>query len=45
MVKIIYQCQECGLKYQEKEIAEKCYNWCKKYQSCNLDIIKHAIKK
>ncbi len=39
-----YQCPECGLEYKEKEWAEKCEMWCKKYKSCNLEITKHAIK-
>lgn len=42
--KKLYQCEECGLKYSEKEWAEKCEAWCKKYKSCNLEIIDHAIK-
>ena len=42
--KVLYKCRECGLKYQEKEWAEKCQAWCKKYKSCNLEITKHAIK-
>ena len=51
MVKIIeknnltrYQCEECGLVYAEKEIAEKCRAWCKEHNSCNLDIIKNAVQ-
>jgi len=50
MVKIIeqennkyYQCEACGLKYEEKDWAEKCEAWCRKNKSCNLEIIKHAI--
>lgn len=43
--KELYQCEECGLKYAEKEWAEKCESWCKKYKSCNLEIIEHAIRK
>ena len=39
----LYQCEECGLKYSDKEWAEKCEAWCKKYKSCNLEIIDHAI--
>lgn len=39
----VYQCEECGLKYAEKEIAEKCEDWCKKTNSCNLEIIANAI--
>lgn len=42
--KILYQCPECGLKYAEKEIAEKCQAWCHEHKSCNLDIIKYAEK-
>lgn len=39
-----YTCEECGLAYKEKAMAEKCEAWCKKTKSCNLEIIKHAIK-
>lgn len=41
--KVVYECEECQLKYQDKEWAEKCEAWCKETNSCNLDIIKHAI--
>lgn len=41
----LYQCPECGLEYKEKEWAEKCEAWCKKYKSCNLEITKYAINK
>jgi len=40
--KKLYQCEECGFKYTEKEWAEKCEAWCKEHKSCNIDIIKHA---
>ena len=42
--KKLYQCPICRLRYQEKEWAVKCEDWCKKYKSCNLEIIKHQIK-
>lgn len=42
--KTLYQCEECGLKYENKEIAEKCQAWCSQHKSCNLDIIKYAVK-
>ena len=29
----------------DREWAEKCQEWCKKYKSCNLEIMEHAIKK
>ena len=41
--KTLYQCPECGLFYEEKEWMKKCKAWCKKHQSCNLDIIKYAV--
>lgn len=40
----LYQCEECGFQYAEKEWAEKCEAWCRKHQSCNLEITAHAIK-
>jgi len=39
-----YRCPECGLKYRDKETAARCEAWCKEHKSCNLDIIKDAIK-
>ncbi len=50
MVKIIqennkthYQCEACGFLYQDKEIAQKCEDWCREKKSCNLEIIKQGI--
>lgn len=42
--KEIYQCEECGLRYADKETAEKCQTWCGEHKSCNLEIIKYALK-
>ncbi|MEM2918685.1 MAG: hypothetical protein QXY62_04220 [Candidatus Altiarchaeota archaeon] len=39
----LWQCEECKLFYKEKNFAKKCEEWCKKHNSCNLEIIKHAI--
>ena len=39
-----YECEECEMHYKDKEWAEKCEVWCKKYKSCNIEIIKHAEK-
>ena len=39
-----YQCEECKLLYAERETAEKCQAWCPEHKSCNLEIIKYAIK-
>lgn len=40
-----YQCEICKMVYGTKELANKCENWCRENQSCNLEIIKHAKKK
>jgi hypothetical protein len=37
-------CEKCRLKYKDKSHAEKCEAWCKKHKSCNLEIVKHAVK-
>lgn len=39
-----YQCEECGFLYADKETAEKCQAWCREHKSCNLEIIKYAVK-
>lgn len=39
-----WQCEECGFKYGNKEWAEKCEDWCREHQSCNLEITQHAIQ-
>ncbi|MBI3627604.1 MAG: hypothetical protein HY220_02570 [Candidatus Sungbacteria bacterium] len=39
-----YKCEECGLIYSDKGIAEKCQAWCLEHKSCNLEIIEYAVK-
>lgn len=39
-----YRCIECGLMYSDKKTAQKCQQWCAKNKSCNLEIIKYAVK-
>lgn len=40
----LFQCEECGLKYKDRNIAEKCEAWCREHKSCNLEIIQSAEK-
>lgn len=42
--KTYYQCEECSMFYSDKKIAKECEDWCKKNKSCNIQIIKHAVK-
>ncbi len=44
MVTQTYQCPVCTLQYPTEAYAQQCEAWCTKYNSCNLDIIQHAIK-
>ncbi len=43
--KNIFACEACGFGYKEKQLAQKCEDFCKKNNSCSLEITKHAIKK
>ena len=39
----LYVCEACGFAYKEKELAEKCQQWCEEHNSCNLEITKYAV--
>lgn len=39
---VLYVCERCRFIYKEEEWAEKCQNWCKKHNSCNIIITKHS---
>ena len=41
---MVFKCLSCGWLYENRLMAEKCEAWCKKYKSCNMEIVKHAIK-
>ena len=43
MVKQIYVCEACNFAYKEKELADKCENFCEKHKSCNIELTKHSI--
>jgi hypothetical protein len=40
----LYECAECGMKYRDEEMTEKCRAWCAEHKNCNLDIIQHAVE-
>ena len=42
--KNLYQCEECGMYYTDKAMAEKCEAWCREHHTCNIEIIKHAVE-
>lgn len=39
-----YKCSECGLSYTDKDLAKKCEEWCRKYHTCNVEIMKHSVE-
>jgi len=39
-----YECEACNMYYESREMAQKCEDFCNKYKSCDLEIIKHAVE-
>ncbi len=39
-----FQCDICKFYYKTKALAQECENFCNKYNSCSLEITKHAVK-
>lgn len=39
-----FKCPICGFYYKTRELAQECENFCSKYNSCSLEITKHAVK-
>lgn len=44
MKKQLFQCPECGLHYDNKQIAKQCEVFCKDYKGCSLEITQHSIE-
>lgn len=40
-----YQCPECGLHYEDEQVAKQCDVWCSEYQSCNLEITQYSVER
>jgi hypothetical protein len=41
----LFMCEECHLLYKNKDLAQKCEDWCREKKSCNLEITRHAVNK
>jgi len=39
-----FMCEECRFYYKNRKIALQCEEFCRKNKSCNLKLIKYAIK-
>ncbi|MEM4282755.1 MAG: hypothetical protein QW559_03550 [Candidatus Woesearchaeota archaeon] len=40
--KSYWQCEACGFYYSDSSTAERCEEWCRAHNSCNLEITKKA---
>jgi len=40
----VYECEECGMRYADATTARACEDWCAKHHSCNITIIKNALR-
>ncbi len=43
--KVLYQCTECGLHYEDSEVARQCETYCKEFHGCSLEITKHSVER
>lgn len=39
----LYRCEVCGLRYEDRELAEDCEQFCREHNACNTDIIQQAV--
>jgi len=39
----LFVCEECEFSYKNRDIAQKCEDWCRKHKSCNIEITKNAV--
>lgn len=42
--KKLYQCEACGLHYEDEQIAKECYEYCSTNNTCNFELIKQAVE-
>ncbi len=41
---VLFRCEECGLHYYERAIAERCERWCRQHGTCNIEITAEAME-
>ncbi|MCW6160536.1 MAG: hypothetical protein LVQ95_05640 [Candidatus Micrarchaeales archaeon] len=41
----LYKCNFCGLHYNDKETADRCYAWCTAHNACNLEITRNSVER
>ncbi len=43
--KVLYRCPECGLHYEDEQIAKQCEAYCKEHQGCSMEITKLSVER
>ena len=43
--KIVYQCEDCGFHYEDRDTAERCEAFCKEKGMCSTDITANSIER
>jgi hypothetical protein len=38
-----FMCEACDMYYLDSATAQKCEDFCNKFKSCDLEIMKHAV--
>lgn len=41
--KAVFLCEICGLGYKDRKTAEECEEWCRRTNSCSIEITKKAV--
>ncbi len=43
--KKLYKCPECGLHYEDEQLAKQCEAFCKENNGCSLEITAHSVER
>lgn len=41
----VYRCGECGFRYRERELAERCEEFCRKRGVCSGEITAESVER
>ncbi len=41
--KTYYLCSKCGMAYTDREWAQRCEDFCTKYNACSIEITQHGV--
>lgn len=42
--KTYFMCEACNMYYENRELAEKCEDFCNKHNACSTEIAKHSVQ-